>query len=448
MNNLYTGKTVIIDDRKEEVEGLITALSKADIGHSYFSGRLTGLPNKPLQGVRLLFLDLRLEGVPETFETEDLIKSLIPVIEKIIGENNGPYIVVGWTNNPTEFDAFINRLSFKPIISFDMDKAECINSKNPVETIQKKLIKKLNEYSEFKLLLFWENFIKKAANLTLNKLFEETQNREEIQRLISSITKAKLGKNVNVSNSVEKNRAFLLAMNDLLNDSTNNVINLENLNQFGDIKPVNNEPRDYLYKLNSSLLISAHQSKKFQPGNVYLAYNSLGKKLCNELLVEKIDENKIRVNVEKMLKKRPNWQRLGNPSRRGLITKAKNKKIDELKNNIKHIMVEVTPICDYAQQNIKANRLITGLLIPIDYINDKSISSVRSNSSYYLSNPFYLNYIDSNCRILLNYRGLITTSKSSLKSKKAIFTLNKFFLFEIQHNVAQHISRPALMTVI
>ena len=67
MDNLPNGgKVVIVDDCFQEILPLINILNKNAIPVIYYSGRANELPIKPLQGIRLFFLDLRFSTNTDT----------------------------------------------------------------------------------------------------------------------------------------------------------------------------------------------------------------------------------------------------------------------------------------------------------------------------------------------------------------------------------------------
>ena len=51
-----SGRVVIIDDRREEIEPLIDVLSQRNIPLLYFDGAPASFPDKPMNGIRIIML--------------------------------------------------------------------------------------------------------------------------------------------------------------------------------------------------------------------------------------------------------------------------------------------------------------------------------------------------------------------------------------------------------
>ncbi|HQL74850.1 MAG TPA: hypothetical protein PLD58_16845, partial [Phycisphaerae bacterium] len=65
MKALQSPTVVVIDDDHEEALPLLRVMSSIGVGACYFTGDKDQLPEKPLEGIRLVLLDLRLfETVP------------------------------------------------------------------------------------------------------------------------------------------------------------------------------------------------------------------------------------------------------------------------------------------------------------------------------------------------------------------------------------------------
>ena len=56
------GRVVIVDNEIDDVKSLMAALSKEGISFTYFNGGVDTLPETPLNGVKVVFFDLELEG--------------------------------------------------------------------------------------------------------------------------------------------------------------------------------------------------------------------------------------------------------------------------------------------------------------------------------------------------------------------------------------------------
>ena len=94
------GKVVIVDDCRTEIEPLIDVLSKKRIPHLFYSGMLDGLPEKPLTGVRLVFLDLRFGP---SIDVKTNVGNACAVLNRIICEDNGPFLLITWSSTGDDY---------------------------------------------------------------------------------------------------------------------------------------------------------------------------------------------------------------------------------------------------------------------------------------------------------------------------------------------------------
>lgn len=84
MDNLPNGgKVVIVDDRFQEILPLINILNKNTIPIIYYTGKVDELPIKPLQGIRVFFLDLRFST---NTDTKTIVSNACNILKTILGE--------------------------------------------------------------------------------------------------------------------------------------------------------------------------------------------------------------------------------------------------------------------------------------------------------------------------------------------------------------------------
>lgn len=125
-----SGRVVIIDDRREEIEPLIDVLSQRNIPLLYFDGAPASFPDKPMNGIRIIFLDLCMYGL---FEVEEVTSNATNIISKTISDKNGPFLLIIWS---TTGDAYIKTLKEKlskqginPEVIISLSKGEYFTTK-------------------------------------------------------------------------------------------------------------------------------------------------------------------------------------------------------------------------------------------------------------------------------------------------------------------------------
>ncbi len=104
MNALCSTRVVVVDDEFSEAEPLIRGLSKLGIGSIYYNGVIEELPQSPLSGIRLVFLDLHLTVA--SAGSHATLNATIGVLTKILRCTKGEVGIVCWTKHPEEKDDF------------------------------------------------------------------------------------------------------------------------------------------------------------------------------------------------------------------------------------------------------------------------------------------------------------------------------------------------------
>ena len=219
MNIPANGKIVVIDDNVEkEALPLLKALAKRGLASSFYTGERRDLPEKPLHGIRLLFLDLKLKGMDFINDTEQVINALKPRLDRIIGPDNGPYILLGWTQHPRHLLRLSASLNPPPTLFLDMEKASCMkDGVCDIEIVSKALTKKLKKIGAFRLLFLWENLVLESASATVNDfrllLGNVADQNMALKKLLYGLAKAGLDKQIKGKTTAELIANALLTAN-------------------------------------------------------------------------------------------------------------------------------------------------------------------------------------------------------------------------------------------
>ena len=150
--------------------------------------------------------------------------------------------------------------------------------------------------------------------------------------------------------------------------------------------------------LNTLLNIRSYSLELKRPGNVYESSYELKKEICE---VHKIDEHRY--------------------------------------DEIKGIELEVSPICDYAQDKRKRLRFLPGLEIPADLIE-------KDDSKYtYISIPIMLN--GKVRRLLFDFRYSTSERLDYLDGKKTLYALGDELLLNVKENLSSHGMRNGIICI-
>lgn len=128
------GAVVIVDDNIKEIEPLIYYFTQKGVPTFVSNGKDSTLPIEPIKGVRLLFLDMELIN---SNDIRTVTTRLISVLEKIIGIENGPYILIIWSTKNSQYEKDFKDLLLKdsdtvlnPIAIIDLEKEEIFETYN------------------------------------------------------------------------------------------------------------------------------------------------------------------------------------------------------------------------------------------------------------------------------------------------------------------------------
>jgi hypothetical protein len=451
MNLPLNGRIAIIDDQINHAEPLMKVLSKRQLPFSYFSGEVKYLPNdgENLNDIRVLFLDINLIDNSE-HENKTLKARLLPVLKRVISEDNYPYVIVYWSRHEhhkalIEEEIFNNELkNRKPIAYlsavksdfFNFDGTETFDFKKNIKTLFDKINALINGLPAYSYLLQWENKVHWSTDKTLQEIFSSYHTLNDWSNnsnyIIDKLGRAFLGKHYDDNTPEDRIRASFISFNSVFKDTLENHIYSSNITNPIELKYDSKEVESKVQEINEKLNLSRDIISLCESGNVVVFDESddLFGKLLNRIVsffrlkVLLKEENKEIEDVE--LKK--------------LASKEHKKIKKEIKEEWIKIATIVTPICDYVQKENKIyDRIIKGVLIPSKYqiyIED------MSEAVYML--PITINHNDIEYIMILDFRYFVTSDLIS-ENVKGIFRIRQELLAEIQSKLARHISRQGIL---
>jgi len=413
------GSVVIVDDKIEEALPLMKALSQLDIPFKYFSGKEDDLPGKVLNNVKILFLDIQLEGMEGVQQDKNKLSALAKVVSSIISTTCSPWGIIAWTKNNELVDDLKEYLLHKaltPIFTLCIEKFECQdNGEFKVEKVIERLNETTNNLGTLKFLLFWQNLINKASFQLVHEIasvysFDNNWNKK-MDQIFELLAEAYAGKQA--VNNEDERKFSMMVFNHLLSDIVEQYIfnqqeskeimqNADPVQSNRDNK-IENEIRG---ELNRRILLSIENNNNNPvPGNIY----------CEDTQILKMDKQT-------------------------LITEIFNGNINTFRDcnnliNQSHlIFLEVSPFCDYAQRKWKTCRILPGLMWPGKYENHiKKADYIYKTPLFMVNNQLFY--------FVFDIRYLTSIPVNSLEHKKSTIRLRKELLNDIQTKIAGHINR-------
>lgn len=241
MLNSCSTRVAIVDDTVDEALPLVRLLSSKGVGVAYYNGKrgVGGAPETPLKGVRFLFLDLGLAG-----EGKPNVNATAGVVKKIIAPDNGPYVLVVWSQHPEEardFSALIVKYSgseYDPVRCIVISKVSVKDDAGDYsyEKIMDALVVGTEGLVPLLYFLDWESTILWSAQSIVHEIFSEARSHAkendyltEIARAISAFYCAEIGGRVGSIPVVDKD--VYLAASSCMSSVFNDVFDRSSLAQ-------------------------------------------------------------------------------------------------------------------------------------------------------------------------------------------------------------------------
>lgn len=471
------GKVIIIDDKFSEVKPLIKALTQEGMPFLFFKDQGgDDLPiNGPIDNVRLVFLDLDL-GLGGLNAKEN-IRYVQQRMYKIIKPDT-PYVLVIWSSHEDQYkqtllDEFENGFrEYKPIAHCSLDKTALLqlDESKIVDRIRDELKESLKKFEAFNVFLLWENTVNDSAGSLINSFTEfigkDGNWDENAKHVLFKLSQAYSGKTINNKGEEEKLQDSYSTLNQVLIDQIENDIapiieankNIVN----GNIAARKNDDGEYSSLINNKLLLSEITHNGSVPGCMFFIDDEF--EFERKTLIEKRDKISLNERIpdedkQKALKSEDNkiqvfdenttrFKKTYNEMINGIITGEESEEKDKLRADISersiNIELNISPLCDYAQEKMPLVRLLPSLLIERDL---KETDDIKKNNSYNYFSDGSINFKGKNYCFLCDFRFLYSKSESDLRNKNSNYKLRHQFLSDIQLKLGNHINRSGVIYI-
>jgi hypothetical protein len=438
MIGLDGARVLLLDDEPEESLPVIQAFSKAGIPLLYYDGQVQGFPTptgKP-RGIRLAILDMDLgEGSTD----KDKASALVQKLSLILRVDNGPYGILIWTKHP-ELRQLVTDYIFahtdlpNPVFIANLTKTECKSGSTfSLQKLSNRLKETLSTSAPMNCLQAWEGSCHSAATTVTNTLSELTNIqaanlsdwisawRLELQRLLRAIGVAWAEKSLTEENCLP---SVFFSMNPLQSDRMDLLVGKVAGSVSGHSAAIYGAggaaDARRRAKINSMLHLASHELNSVAPGNVY-RFSQESRAWMPTLLsllegCVKGDAAARKTNLETLLKA------------------------------ARRVAVEISPVCDYAQNKVRQSRLIAGFVVPI------AESTVVNPSGAFLRvmGPFHLEsrqlrIPDGIYMIYLNSRYPVSAKPSVLRRLPAFARLRPQLLADVQVWSSYQATRQGVM---
>ena len=422
MDGLRTTRVLVIDDQRDEAQGVIDALARDGIGAIYYSQDLTSHPNQPLTGVRLATLDMNLENLSPT-DPPAATAAILSVLRKLIAENNGPYLAIAWTKHPELVEEFTNRAATLPcppvrVIPLLKADVQAEDGSFDFEKIAAEVQKALDECYPLGLLAFWEEMVHKSSGSIMEMMPEGNSWTDGSKRTLALLWRHSAGEG---DPQDVKLRALLEAFNSLQFDTMESdtaLLNTETANSLVSFLEVEEAPSggsDLAARLNRRLLFGVAlpdvaSGNVYEPGTIASAGEGAFPTI-DELLDDMAQPDK----------------------KQGL------KEAGSLA-----VAMEITPLCDYQQNKVRRARFVCGIAVGPERSNlVKRSDFVRQTPVVWFDNePLRGNRI-----VAWNSHFIVSVPPNQVPQGAALVRLRQSPLMEVQAWIGSHATRPGYLSV-
>lgn len=439
------GKVLIIDDKYDDVKPIQNIFAENGIPYIFYDYTVfKDIMVKKLDAVRMVFLDIRLEDGMQ--ETKNIATVLASVIEKVIKPQNGPYVLVLWTNEIALKDEIQEYLfgylmpdeTTLPTYVCALDKKDFISK--PETELVDKLISQLSGQNMMKFLVEWENASNCVSGNMIRLMLYGLQSKMDNDSIEKILVQLACMEDSEVNDQKLATRNVIQFLVELIRDRYLDVMSQEELINtlseywtfsFGDVEKVKSirkeMPIEQRASMNNVLNLNTYDSSSRNlPGKVYL-----------------LDESKLNFSVEDFM-----CSTLGDKWYQDNEVKLEGGLI---KLNLTPIEVDITPNCDYAQNKNHMLRTVFGYMIEIGKVSKKGkedwlnigystkFSRKISREYVYVTPEFLFN--EKLCVFVLNTKYLTIEKKDYCNQYTYLLRLNNEILGEIRKKSGEIISR-------
>jgi len=417
MINYFEPSVIIVDDVKDEINGIIDIYSSRNVGCKLFNPDLIdgdSMPDTPYVDVNLIFLDLFYSGKFDAEQSCNWVRTIIP--EKSF------YLIVFWTKDSSKanevLDLLINN-NRTPFNFFIESKSDYLTSDGVYNflSLVTKIESNFTETPAIEEIMLWKKSIKFSINEVLGHLVKEPNNiTEKLKKIILSHG----GKSIVELNERQKRNILFDALDIVLTSNTkknilDDVSELNKMNLYDLSSPVKTDPDKELNSWFHFKLQSEIESGHIIPGLICEFQDNNWKKLYS------IQDDK---DVAEYISRQT----------------AANTKIS-------NITLVLSRPCDIAQKKIGKNvKLLSGLKItnPVRKTNEKmefqggssKLDSIKIYDHLYFTNE------ENDLTLLFDFRYSFSVPEDVFSTEfNGIKIFNKELLSEIQVEYSSYSSR-------
>lgn len=432
----FEPRIAIVDDKIEEVKGILENYQNIGAGIKYFNANLTSPDPKPeihYSDLNLIFLDVHFTDNTSDYDATHCagwIDSLVP--------ENSFYILVIWSKETDKKDEILEELKKiekYPFLVFTAQKTDFLITDGwDFDGLLSSINSKLEEYPELIELSNWKKNTTHASNLVIGHLVNDISP-ENLKMKLQKIILGHGGKSLLTSENNNFKREILFeALDSVLISNTKGLVSLE------DIIQANN---DNLYNIPESV-----QSEIDSKLNSWFHF---------KLLKEPLNQDQVRPGIISKFKEeglRSNFGTMEDDLVKDFLKpQIKEKEKDGSLIQFEEIVLLLSRPCDISQDKYGRNlKLISGIAIVNPLRKENPRKEFKTGTKYdciKLFDHLQLSSDKNDVALIFDYRYVFSVSKESyLEHFDNIKIFNKELLSEIQVEYGAYSSRLGITQII
>ena len=422
---------VFIDDKEEQVDGIIQMYRNEGAGVKFFNADLVEGDDKPtnhLTNVNLIFLDLY-------YKNEFEIELCLGWIDSIIPKNSF-YILVIWSKDTHHSDEIIDALSAierRPFTTFRETKNEQYKNKDNFfnwGALKEKINTELAIISEIEELAIWKKSILNSSNIVIGHLSKNTDI-SELRKKLQKIIIGHGGTYLLGKDKVKQKREVLFDALDSILTSNSKIT----------------RPSQEISKVNSDLVYNISEFPKTDIDsklNSWFHFKLIENSISDDYVTSGL------IGYFKNISLRKNYS-VQNDENVAKFLKSQFEAIGE-KPTFYDISVIISRPCDLAQNKYGRNlKLLSGALIinPVRDNKNKFKSSMTQPASVKLYDHLSISDEYTDCAIIFDFRYSFSLPPNIFAERfDKIKIFNKELLSEIQVEYSAYSSRLGITQII
>ena len=474
----YNLKAVVFDDREEEAKPLIDVLNYERVPNIFINFKDDNRDDKKLQNIRIVFADLI---IGDSYEGEKSLDAIRATILDNIDINNGPFILVCWSKHSEHAKVLERRLlEIEQSLNFitialdkhsyftKIDKTGIYELREGItfNNISVDIVSKLKEIDYLEVFLEWEKDARNSISKILNNFLSNISNKNEVCKNISATIKSTIGSQKDLSEK-DKLDAFYRTLNVTLSDSIeNNVAPESKHDAFLSSLNLENLDANLKAQINRKTLFEdiLDGDKTLKNGNIY-SFEDFKKMFPEEVLSEVCGYSEEKIFNDEFFKhdildeiKESDTENIIDRVCKSLKSAIKDEKVlgknafgkeckKLTKENHHPILLEFTPSCDIANKKYLKSRLIYGYLVDSNYKCFKNSSESLYSTSFHFQLCSKSLNLNSNYRLVFFIKTIFSVNPKIVKEMTPIIRARKEFVNDLQHAIANHISRIGISSI-